>query len=172
MLKPWFPFASTIVGEQAWKFLGLVMGLPVLIILIQITVGFSGFTFSWQSILMTLPAILVGAILFAEMEFIIGISSLWLMKVNGVYLISYLCFEIFGGRIAPFYLLPVWLRNLSDLLPFRYTFSFGVDILQQTVGVGDAFKGLIIAFVWAFVLYLICRFLMKKGLRRYEAVGI
>lgn len=171
LVKPIFPYAEYIIREQSWKIFGLLSSIPLLGAFTYLFSDFINFQFNLPSILLSIPAIILGMLIFGIIQFIIGNITHWYQKVGGVYGIYATLEQIFGGSIVPLALMSGIFRTISIILPFRYTFSLPIEIYLSQLTRSEILIGYSIQLMWLFGLFLIAKFIYKKGLKRYESFG-
>ncbi len=171
LTRPYFPLAYPIIGEQAWKTLGLIISLPIFLIIINATIGLNLSFINQNSILNWLILIPATIVIFGLLEFIKGITAFWLIKVSGVFNLFDMFSLLFGGLIAPLYLLPNWLQIISKYLPFQYIFGFPNAVLTGQIQASEFNYGLIMSYVWVIILLVIAVIMYKLGIKKYESIG-
>jgi len=171
LVKPVFPFARDILVEQGWKTFGLITGIPFLILFFYLFSGNISIDFSFSRLLISLPAVFFGAIVFALMQFLIGISTVFFKKIWGLYSVYSMMLYIFGGSLAPLALMPQIIRDFSFWLPFRYMFSFSVETFQNFISNDEIIVGYVFQFIWIIILTLFSKFIYSKALKKYESFG-
>jgi len=111
----------------------------------------------------------LGLVLAFEFDFFIGLISFWLVQVKAFkYMLQYIIF-FFAGALLPLDLFPGVLRTLADWLPFQYLVFFPIQIFLGKEE--NPMGGFLIAVCWIIGLYLFSRFVLARGIRKYEAVG-
>lgn len=79
--------------------------------------------------------------------------------------------EFLGGMVVPIDLMPEFLGKICRFLPFQFTGYFPIKIYQ-----GIESKTIVIGFltslVWIIVISILLRLLWRKGLKKYEAIGV
>lgn len=80
-------------------------------------------------------------------------------------------FDFFAGSLVPIDLMPKFMKNIGNFLPFQFWVYFPIKIYQGSLSNGEIFRGLILCFVWIFILFLAARYLWRKGVKNYEAIG-
>jgi ABC-2 type transport system permease protein len=171
LTRPIIPFSLDILKEQGWKFFGLVTSMPLLLILI---VGFRSYIqleISLQTILYTIPAIIMGAVVFALMDFLVAFSAFWTTRVSGTRILLSALNSVLGGYLIPFYLLPLNIQNIATWLPFRYTFAFPAQIFQESVQSSQILTGYVLQFSWIIILLFVVYTIFKIGMQQFEANG-
>ncbi len=171
LTRPYFPLAYPIIGEQGWKTLGLLISLPIFLVIIYFTIGLNLSFITAQNIVNWLLLIPATIMIFGFLEFIKGISSFWFIKVDGVFNLFDMFALLFGGLIAPLYLLPNWLQAISKYLPFQYIFGFPNAVVTGQIADNTFLNGIIASYIWVFILFIIATVLYKFGIKKYESIG-
>lgn len=114
-------------------------------------------------------SLVLGLVLAFEFEFLIGVIAFWLIQVKSFkYMLQYIIF-FFAGAVLPLDLFPGGLKTVAEWLPFQFLVYFPIQIF---LGKEEApMEGFLIAMIWILGLYLFLRFLLMRGIRKYEAVG-
>lgn len=171
IVKPIFPYAESILMEQGWKTFGLFSGSFVLIGFVLVLKLDLGTGINISNIMTSLPAIVMGALTFGSIQFLSGNLTHWFERTHGAIKIFDVCTYIFGGMLAPLALMPEIIQKISFILPFRYMFSFPVEIFQNLINTENVLKGYSVQIIWLITLFLLCKYTYKKGLERYESFG-
>lgn len=102
---------------------------------------------------------------------LIGSLAFVMESSTAVYDIYLAAYMVFAGYLVPLELFPSWLRSIADVLPFRYTLAFPVELIT---GLLDPDRALVeLGIQWAFaagsaVLGLLA---WRAGVRRFSAFG-
>lgn len=80
-------------------------------------------------------------------------------------------FEFFAGAVIPLDLMPGLLGKVGFLLPFKFWIYFPIKIYQNQISTSQLWQGIILYLVWMIILFCVLRFLWKKGIKNYEAIG-
>jgi ABC-2 type transport system permease protein len=110
------------------------------------------------------------AILFL-MQYTIGLTGFWITRSLSVNDAWFFMYSLASGYLVPLDLFPGVVRDILLFLPFRYTMSFPVELMTGTLSAGAAFQGILVQWIWAAAIYAFCRWVWKRGLQRYSAVG-
>ena len=114
-------------------------------------------------------ALILGGILAFEFDFLIGMLAFWLVQVNAFkYMLQSIIF-FFAGALLPLDLFPQAFQAVATVLPFRYLVFFPIQIFLEKEA--HPVEGLLGALVWAVAFYFFLRFVLRRGIARYEAVG-
>ena len=77
-----------------------------------------------------------------------------------------------GGLLLPLSLFPAWSQTALAVLPFRYLFSFPVDVLLGRVSPAEYAAGLAVAVVWCGVFAGVSAAIWRRGTLQYTGVGM
>ena len=115
---------------------------------------------------------LVGALLILFlMQYTIGLTGFWItrsLSINDAWFFTY---SLASGYLIPLDLFPPAVRDLLWFLPFRYTMSFSVELLMGRLPLGAILQGIAIQWMWVGVMFALNRWVWRRGLRSYSAVG-
>lgn len=114
-----------------------------------------------------IPALLLNFLI----AFCLSTAAFWLSEVWGVFIVSSLLVNIVSGGIFPLDIFGEKLLRLFDLLPFKYTIYYPVNILNGKMGWEGLLSGTLIQCAWIAALTLLAGLLWNAGSRKYVAVG-
>lgn len=103
---------------------------------------------------------------------LIGTISFWTIEINGIFFSLNVVSKFFSGAYFPINLLPALFINISLFFPFAYTFYVPLQLYLGRLSVGQGAKALGVELIWLFLLYGLTKLVWKKGLKKYESVGI
>jgi ABC-2 type transport system permease protein len=122
--------------------------------------------------LLLFVASLAGALLILFlMQYTIGLTGFWItrsLSINDAWFFTY---SLASGYLVQLDMLPPVVRDLLWVLPFRYTMSFPVDLLMGRLALGEILQGIGIQWVWVGAMFGLYRWVWRRGLRQYSAVG-
>jgi len=105
-------------------------------------------------------------------NFSFGCISFWTTTSRGMFGILYTITAVFSGGYAPLTFFPQWFQAIASFTPFSYTRYFPMLIYLKQLSNAEIIKGIAIQIGWIVALLLVARFLWRRGVRRYEGVGI
>lgn len=114
---------------------------------------------------------LLGLILWNLLMIILGSLAFWLTEIRSLVTVVDLIFTFLKGAYIPAYLFPEKIKTFLAYTPFGYLTSFPTDVYQGLISGDKLFTGLTIIITWMVILYVLCGFIYKRGIRRYEAFG-
>jgi len=158
-------FTVNLSGKLFEGLMILVVGLIVSFILI----AHIAFPRQVQTVFLFILAMILGGVLAFEFDFAIGILAFWFVQVNSFkYMLQYIVF-FFAGALLPLDLFPEAFQAISNVLPFRFLVFFPIQIFLEKEA--QPMEGFLVAILWIVVLYFLLQFALKRGIKRYEAVG-
>jgi ABC-2 type transport system permease protein len=172
LLKPYAALSYYILGEQTWKIISLILALPVYVVLLilfrhdihlaetPLRTGLAGL------------ATLLSATMFIIIEVSIGMLAFWTTNTRNLFEVYDLFLYLASGELVPLALFPSWLHTALTGLPFRYTFSFPIEVFLGKLGDAGVAAGFLWQAGWLLVLLAVARTLWVRGLRRYNATGM
>jgi ABC-2 type transport system permease protein len=169
LLQPYDVVLGKAVWEQAWKVLSLILSLPAVAIILYATRSFVTFHFDIHRLPYVVLSLAAGALVFAFLQAIIGISAFWVTQVWPFVEMNDMFLQLLGGILAPIALLPPAVQRISAFLPYRYTFYEPVAIIMGKTA--EPLPVILRQSLFAVILYIVYRLLWRAGIRKYEAVG-
>ncbi|CUO40842.1 ABC transporter permease [Clostridium disporicum] len=110
-------------------------------------------------------------IIYFNITMFVSFFSFWFYEIsNWFYTISFMT-EFLSGTLIPIDLLPAYLQNILEWLPFKYLVFFPVSILTDSTSYDAITSGLIIQGLWVIVSYICIKFLWSIGRKKYDAYG-
>lgn len=106
------------------------------------------------------------------MAYLIGLIAFWTDEVDGIYSTIDRVKKFFSGGYFPINLLPAIFVQVSFALPFAYSFFVPAQLYLKKLDLSVGLKGLLVQIVWIIILYGIISVVWKRGLKKYEGVGI
>jgi ABC-2 type transport system permease protein len=169
LLQPYSVILGKFAREQAWKVTSIVITLPPLAIIAYLLCDY----LSWEMVKgewwQIATSLILGAILFAIIEAIIGIMAFWVTEVWPFTEMWEMLLSFFGGTMAPIALLPIVVQRATVYLPFRYVFYEPIAIALGKES--EPVKALWLQGLFIVIMYGIYRLLWARGIRKYEAIG-
>jgi len=102
---------------------------------------------------------------------IIGMLSFFVESSSSIFEVWLACFMLLSGYLLPLELFPGWVRTLANVLPFRYTLGFPVEVLIGVATPSEIAQGLAVQWGYAAASFLVAIALWRAGVRRFGAFG-
>lgn len=101
----------------------------------------------------------------------ISMMAFWILEISTIVFIVY-SFEYFlGGQMFPIDLMPPAFVAVMKWLPFYYELFCPIAIFLERLKGPEMFQALAIQTGWLIALWAFARFMWKRGLGHYQAVG-
>lgn len=102
---------------------------------------------------------------------IIGTLSFFMESSASIFEMWLACFMLLSGYLVPLELFPPWIRQVTFVLPFRYTLGFPVELLIGMSTPDQIVRGLLIQWSYCVVSSAGALLLWRAGVRRFSAFG-
>jgi ABC-2 type transport system permease protein len=102
----------------------------------------------------------------------LGMVAFWTDRIIGIDYSFNIISKFFSGSYFTLSLLPPYALTVCKILPFAYTFYFPTQLFLGKINAVQGAMALGIEILWIFILYVIIKLMWKKGLKKYESVGI
>lgn len=103
---------------------------------------------------------------------IVGFIAFWTMEINGLYYVLNVVNRFLSGAFFPITFLPAIAVKASFSLPFIYTYYVPLQLYLGKISIQEGIRALSIQLFWIFALYIIVKFVFRRGLYKYEGTGM
>lgn len=129
-------------------------------------------TYNFLVILLTLISVIFAFVINFLVDYLAGCISFWTITTEGPEGIIRTIKNIFSGDYAPISFFPLAVQTIANLLPFVYIQYFPMLIYLSKVSTIEAIKGIGLQIFWVIILFFLTKAVWRKGLKKYEGVGI
>ena len=129
------------------------------------------FTITAAHFLGLLVVIVLGILIMANINFIIGTLAIKYYDITVFMMVKDNILSLITGSLLPLSLFPKGILNIMHFFPFYYIGYYPVNLLI-TGDVESIFMAACILTVWLFVLHLAATRLFKKYIMSYEGIGL
>jgi ABC-2 type transport system permease protein len=146
----------------------------VLLVLAVVLVGlnlFFGFTLEFARVLLFLVTIVPAVTLNFLIFYGISAMSFWIVEVGFLFEGIRIVTVLLSGGIFPLEVFGDGFVAAMNFLPFKYTVSYPINVLNGKIPMGEVGVGLLIQCLWIGICLLVANGLWRVGGRRYVAVG-
>lgn len=145
---------------------------PILIIafLLPKNIGLS-LPVSFPAFLLFLVALAIGALLTSALSMISVYFTFKTLSPNGIRNIMNTIMGILGGTIIPIPLMPQWLQNILNYLPFRFVADLPLRIYIGNIDIKSALIYIGIGFAWLILIVLLGKFLISQASKKTVIQG-
>ena len=118
-----------------------------------------------------LVALLLGLLIVVGVSMLIYISVFWTMSPTGSTLMISVAGEFFAGMILPVPLMPDWLQNVANALPFRWASDFPFRIYAGQIPLREALSQIPAQLLWIAALLALGSWSLRRALRKLVVQG-
>ena len=169
LLRPMFPIHQDIADLAGWKFVVIILWLPiaaVLVLLFHPELNPSALDIA------VFAVAIWGAYLVRTMIYwALGLVTFWTTRVGPIFELVIMLELLLSGRLVPLSLMPEWAQRLADVLPFKWTFGFPIEALIGHLPPDQLLGGLAMQVLWIAIGAVVARIVWRFAVRRYSAVG-
>ena len=172
LVRPLSIWLYYLLGELAWKAIRVALLVPVVTIALLLL----------RPVLVELSfsPIQVGGFVIASslsfgltylLKMTLAWSAFWFNESYALFELFGLSVLVFGGFMIPLEMLPEPIRLVGAALPFQYLYYFPANVLLGRVAGHQLALGLAAQVVWLAGTAVFSRWLLRRALIHYEAVG-
>lgn len=167
LLRP-HPVVLQVIGDNlAWRIWHVGLGAPVVVVAAVI----AGVTFEPAAVLLSLPAVLLAALLRFLFSYVLVLTALWTQQARNVVNFGFTLIFLLGGAAAPIPLFPESFRAVGEALPFRAMHGFPAEIASGSLSAEPIITGYAWQVWWTVLFTFVAIRTWRSGVRRYVAVG-
>ncbi len=163
------PIHKDITDNVAYKVVQMTVMIPALIVLVLLFDPV--FNFTWQSILLTIPVLVLAFAVRFLLEWSLALVAFWTTRITAINNTYFAISMFLSGRVAPIALLPLWLQPVAETLPFYYAIAFPAEVLLGRLTFTEVLVGLLHLMVWLVLSLLLLKYAWRRGVREFAAVG-
>lgn len=118
-----------------------------------------------------LPALILAFLVRFLVDWTVALAAFWTTRVAAINQIHYMAVLFFSGQIAPLAVLPRPLQVAANVLPFRWTVGFPVEIVLGRLTPAQIGLGFAVQAAWLAAGAFLVRSAWRASVKRYSAVG-
>jgi ABC-2 type transport system permease protein len=169
LLRPLHPLHSDVAYFAGWKFVVIVLWLPLAAALAFIFKPTLNPT--WLQVVVFFVSIWGAYLIRTMFVSLLGMITFWTTRVGAIYELYFALELILSGRLVPMTLMPGWVQHVSTYLPFQWTFFFPINSLVGSVSTKELLTGLGIQLLWILGGIALVNLVWHYGIRRFSSVG-
>ena len=121
--------------------------------------------------LIFLISFILSSILMVSLVLLYHVICLFTLDEKGIVNIFMIVSDILSGLVLPIPFFPIWLQNISNILPFRYVSDFPFRLYVGNIPLEEGLVGIIVQIIWTIILIIIGRLITKKALNKAVIQG-
>lgn len=127
LLRPVHPLHFDLAFFAGWKFVAIVLWLPIAAVLIALfrpTLNPTG-----GEVAAFAAALWGGFFVRFNLLWALGLITFWTTRVTAFYELYFTAELLLSGRLVPLSLMPSWAQTLAGALPFKWAFGYPIEVL-------------------------------------------
>jgi ABC-2 type transport system permease protein len=174
LLKPVSYLLSYLGDDVGANLFRLLVSVPTFVVGYLIASHFGLWTLSSNPYLLFLCfcAVVLGFLINFFMGNIFTLMAFYNKNMDGMRTFYYNISSFLSGEYAPLIAFPLPVLFFIQLLPFRYTLSFPIEILLGRMTTYDITYGFTIGIVWLIILIVIYSIFYSHSIKKYAGEGI
>jgi ABC-2 type transport system permease protein len=169
LLRPVHPLHDDIAGFMGWKFVVILMWLPVAAVL---WIAFDPVLDPTALEVCVFAVAIWGAYLIRTMFLsMLGMITFWTTRVSAIFELAIALELLLSGRLVPLPLMPDWAEDVAAVLPFQWTFYYPIQALVGDFSTRELLGGLAMQALWVGVLSVGAMVFFRLAVRRFSSVG-
>ena len=171
LVQPIHYFPYRLCSYLGQKLPGLGMILTIMAILLLGLNLWWGFALEALRIAVFLVTLMVATVLNFIIFYCFSAIAFWIVEVGFLFEGIRIVTILLSGGIFPVEVFGERALRVIDLLPFKYTVSYPINVLNGRLTLAEAGNGLLIQAAWILASLLAARVLWQVGNKRYVAIG-
>jgi ABC-2 type transport system permease protein len=163
----WYIFSQ----ELAWHVINTAIFSFIVAIIYWLVKDSLFLDFSLLKVFLFLLGTAIAALVNLHFGLILGTSAFWIMRTHALESIYWLLFALLGGQMLPLRFFPIQYQGIVKLLPFRFMYSFPLELVLAEQTLLSVVFGFGLGIFWVYILWKLFCILWEKGLRNYTAWG-
>lgn len=170
LLQPVHPvLTNTLVNNVAFKALQLIVFVPIWIVLVLLF--HPAFTYTWESLLLAVPAVIVGFAIRFLIDAMITLIAFWTTRVWAISSLNDAISTLLNGGFVPLALMPAGVQAIAGILPYQLGASFPILLLLNQLPPERIVLNYGLQALWLIALYALFGFVWRRAVKQYSAVG-
>jgi ABC-2 type transport system permease protein len=147
------------------------MIMAILVIVLFGLNAFWGVSLEFVRILAFLVTLALAVTLNFLIFYCVSSVAFWIVEIGFLFEGIRIVTVLLSGGIFPLEVFGTQFLKVMNLLPFKYTVNYPINVLNGKISSAEVFTGLIIQCLWIAACWMIANLLWRFGGRRYVAVG-
>lgn len=145
---------------------------PVILITILVPAPYGlSLPISSSAFLLAVLTLIIGSILVTAIITLYHVILMWTLDEKGIVNVFATAASILSGVVVPIPFFPKTLRTITNCLPFRYVSDLPFRIYSGDIPLDEGLQGLIIQFIWIFIIIIVGYILSEKALKKAVIQG-
>ena len=169
LLRPLHPLHDDVAAFAGWKFVVIIMWLPVAAVL---WIAFDPVLDPSALEAGVFAVAIWGAYLIRTMFLsLLGMITFWTTRVSAIFELAIALELLLSGRLVPLPLMPGWAQDIANFLPFQWTFYYPIQSLVGDFSRAELLGGLAAQALWIGALTGLTLVAWRFAVRHFSSVG-
>jgi ABC-2 type transport system permease protein len=169
LMRPIHPLHNDVTGAGGSKVVMSLIWLPIAAVLTLLFKPTLNPT--WFQVLVFFIACCGAYLLRTMLVSVMGVLAFWITRVEAITDVYNALELVFSGRLIPMPLMPGWVQNLANYLPFQWTFYFPINALTGSPTPAELLQGLGMQLFWFLVGLGLVNLVWHFAVRHFSSVG-
>lgn len=170
--KPVSLYWKTFFIELGWHVVSIWPGLLAMLIMGNILHSYFLYSMTLIQVIEVVFAIVIAIFVTYTTSVCMALAAFWLMHIDALDGLFWASRSIIGGEAVPIALLPAGLLGIVKFLPFRYMYSFPLELIMGKLSVNETISGYAIGTIWIAIFVIIYKIMWSKGTKTYTSAGV
>lgn len=170
LLRPIHPMFALAASHLAAIPFRSAVALPFAVILL-VSSGASALTTEPTQLALLVPSLAMGWTITFCILFALGSLAFFVTRAMALLNVYFGLFSLFSGYLLPIPLLPPVIRQLAEVLPFRFMLSAPIELMTRHLDGRQLAMLLAGQLAWTIASVLLALWVFGRGVKRFEAVG-
>ncbi|MBR3162252.1 MAG: ABC-2 family transporter protein [Bacilli bacterium] len=126
---------------------------------------------SINAFILFLITLFLGSIIITTINIIVNGIVFFTLDDKGISSLIYNIGSLFSGILIPLPLLPKYILNICNYLPFKYIGDLSFRVYSGNIGITNAINNIIISTIWIVIFVIIGKFIFKIALKKVSIQG-
>jgi ABC-2 type transport system permease protein len=165
----YFPYRLSCYLGQKLPGLTMILGLLVVVVLGLTTLW--GVSFEAVRVMTFLATLALAVVLNFVIFYCFSSVAFWIVEIGFLFEGIRIVALLLSGGIFPLEVFGARFVQVTNLLPFKYTVSYPINVLNGKISPAQTVEGMLLQCFWIAACLALANFLWRWGSRRYVAVG-
>lgn len=171
LTKPLNFFLSLLMLGLGWTVVSVFFGFSISTIVAFILTNGIPLEFSTSTIILSALSAFLAMLLVYSTSLLLGLISFWTVHISSFVSLYWIALIFLSGVSIPLSFFPRFLKNILDINPFRFMFSFPIEIFLNKLSFYEMSQGFLLQLLWIVVAVITYHYVWKRATRVYSGYG-
>jgi ABC-2 type transport system permease protein len=171
LVQPLGYFPYRLCSYFGQKLPGQAMILVIFALVLAGLTAYGALTFEFLRLITFLVTLILAVTLNFLIFYCFSAMAFWIVEVGFLFEGIRIVTVLLSGGIFPLEVFGERFVQINNFLPFKYTVSYPINVLNGKVAGGEILLGLLVQCIWIGLCLLLANLLWSQGGKRYVAVG-